>query len=996
MKKMTKVMSVLLVVAMLLTMAACTDPAGNSSSTAPSTTTKPSGNTNDGKVNYTVKVQSAGGMVLENVDIVIRQGDSTVDVGRTDSTGTKTFRLAAGKEYTVELANVPAGYDVRDSYSFNGTGCEIMLVSSVITGEESFTGKKFQLGDIMYDFSFTDHSTYICPECGALNDVQHGMTGDGKYALIEDQLCTECEAELKNAAHPTTTLAETLEEKKMVMLNFWYNGCSWCYKEFPAINTIYGKYADQAEIFALNDYPSQTVAEVAGWRNEMELDFPMGLISNGMGIGSFGGGGWPMTVIIDRYGMIAMAHSGAITSTSTWDQIFKHFTAEDYKQKLVVDYEDIVTQTPVTEVFPGSDVIGETINQGDLTVNYYPASKETDGESWEYIWPFVTTTYNGEDCIKASNVGVDTSYSILYADVQMTAGQVLAFDYIVSTDLGNDIVYVIVNGEAIYQMSGFDQNPQWQTCYPMVALEDGTYQVAICYAKDGSGNAGDDTFYIDNMRIVDQSEIQMPTYIPRQAAVEQADGSYKYVEIFYNEADGYYHVGSENGPLLLANLMGYTQLIPDNYIYYLALQKEFVKNGYDYCNDLTPFASYANNATVQGFCPVTQELAEILKVVAEIKGYEGVEEEWLKVCKYYDAYGTNGVQMEDPIKGLAPFSAPEAVLGTWKLNQLTMQWVFTPEDDDLPAGDYNYFYYDRIIMPRGKFYKFTPEVSGAYRFTSHSANSDGVEGWIFLDEDFIDRVPLYTHETEERFSVAEGANLSMIYYMEAGQTYYIDIAFWDVNATGYIPFDVEFLGETYAMFRQASAPFFTYEEGTEFIISGGIDVALGDDGVYYHVVGKDENGNNILGSKVYVDFTEPNRLFGYSVKTLIERGYFDYSKNEQDQEILVYLKNHNYDVEATREYLKNMWGEDYDENAALYKLEEVLAGKYHGAGTDMTDTILAYMAAMEQDQTLVTYGCVEVTEELANILQGLMDKMTFEGVTNSWLKLCYYFDYMGQ
>ena len=159
---------------------------------------------------------------------------------------------------------------------------------------------------------------------------------------------------------------------------------------------------------------------------------------------------------------------------------------------------------------------------------------------------------------------------------------------------------------------------------------------------------------------------------------------------------------------------------------------------------------------------------------------------------------------------------------------------------------------------------------------------------------------------------------------------------------------------------------------------------------------KDENGNNILGSKVYVDFTEPNRLFGYSVKTLIERGYFDYSKNEQDQEILVYLKNHNYDVEATREYLKNMWGEDYDENAALYKLEEVLAGKYHGEGTDMTDTILAYMAAMEQDQTLVTYGCVEVTEELANILQGLMDKMTFEGVTNSWLKLCYYFDYMGQ
>ena len=99
-------------------------------------------------------------------------------------------------------------------------------------------------------------------------------------------------------------------------------------------------------------------------------------------------------------------------------------------------------------------------------------------------------------------------------------------------------------------MYGTDENPRWETCYPWVALEDGVYEVAICYAKDGSNNAGDDTIYIDNMRVVDQSEIQVETFIPRQAAVEQADGTYKYVEVVYNEADGYYHVGSENGPLL--------------------------------------------------------------------------------------------------------------------------------------------------------------------------------------------------------------------------------------------------------------------------------------------------------------------------------------------------------------------------------------------------------------------------------------------------------------
>ena len=38
-------------------------------------------------------------------------------------------------------------------------------------------------------------------------------------------------------------------------------------------------------------------------------------------------------------------------------------------------------------------------------------------------------------------------------------------------------------------------------------------------------------------------------------------------------------------------------------------------------------------------------------------------------------------------------------------------------------------------------------------------------------------------------------------------------------------------------------------------------------------------------------------------------------------------------------------------------------------------------------------GCVAVDARLAEILQLLMDKYTFEGVENSWLKLCYYEQY---
>ena len=40
-------------------------------------------------------------------------------------------------------------------------------------------------------------------------------------------------------------------------------------------------------------------------------------------------------------------------------------------------------------------------------------------------------------------------------------------------------------------------------------------------------------------------------------------------------------------------------------------------------------------------------------------------------------------------------------------------------------------------------------------------------------------------------------------------------------------------------------------------------------------------------------------------------------------------------------------------------------------------------------------GAIVVDEELATILQAIMDKFTFEGVDHSWTKLCYYYKHIG-
>ena len=349
--------------------------------------------------------------------------------------------------------------------------------------------------------------------------------------------------------------------------------------------------------------------------------------------------------------------------------------------------------------------------------------------------------------------------------------------------------------------------------------------------------------------------------------------------------------------------------------------------------------------------------------------------------------------MEDPIKGLAPFSAYKATLGK-NVNS-------------------NYFYYNRVIMPRGLIAKFTPTKSGVYRITSRNESQHGVDGWIF-DEN---RNELLTYVRDERLFNVEG-EVSMVFYMEAGKSYYIDIAFWDPYEVGYIYYDIEFIASSLQHFRLASPGPFTYDSdaaGNEIyhIIHGGIKAVLGSDGIYYH-----DLGNGKKGSKIYADFTGITGIFGspiatvdaynadgtlkkdengnvVKVKGIIDLNGFDFSKTEEDLFILGILKQHDNDKQKTIAYLQELWGEDFDAQAEEYKLDDVLAGRYHGGGKDETAAIKAYLSKIITSGAKTEIGCVVVTAELAEILQKLMDKYTFPGVEQSWLKLCYYYDYLG-
>ncbi len=897
-------------------------------------------------ISYTVSVKTIGGRALEGVTVYVYADSTLSDIvafGDTNADGLATINMKRSNSYVAVLSRVPDGYNVEPYYEFTGGSLNIVLKSEVI--KEDHVPSRYQLGDIMYDFTV--------------------KTSDGKTFTLSEVLSGE------NA-------------KKAVLINFWYSTCSPCISEFPYLQTVADEYADDVAVICLNTYAPDNEDSVKMFKSAQGLTLDMAKMDPAL-YQAFGESGYPTNVMIDKYGTVCLVEVGALPSEKPFRAMFEYFSADDYKQKLFNNIDELTPQQKPIYTQPDSATMGGVLSSGDINATYYPEKNTVDAE---YAWPFVITEKNGVSCVKASNALVDSSYAIMHADVEMKAGDVLSFEYFSSTELGADFLFVLVEGEDIYSISGVGED--WEKCYPFVADEDGTYTVSFIYVKDSYTDAGDDTIYLKNFAITDIDSIDRETYIPRYCAKQDpTTADYEYVDVVLGD-DGYYHVGTKDGPLLLADLMGYTLLSSTDSVYTWAYNGEIVVSGRNYYDAIVTYCSYASNSAVNGMCTVNEELKQLLDVVISVKGFEKDENEWLKLCRYYNAYGTEGKELSDPIAGLAPHSAFDTVVNE------------SAGLDEFP----NTVTYDRIIMPRGLWFEFTPETSGVYRIISNSDSA--VNGWIFN----ANREECLVYDHIERISAIEDPdkilnNVSMVMYFEAGTSYYIDIAFYDVEEYGSIDFKVEYVGESLEIFRAASPTgAFTYEldeDGnlTNKLIAGGIDVVLGDDGYYYEKL-----ADGSCGAPIYVDFSFANGLFDkpiydYSGKgnDLLTLGAFDFSKTEYDLDALYYTGKY------TDAELKELWGSDYDSLYEFYQIADVRAGRFHGTGADKTELIRSYLSKVYHGdvngdldyytEDINLRGCVRMTAELAPVLQALMDKYTFKNVTNSWTKLCYYYEYHG-
>ena len=162
-------------------------------------------------------------------------------------------------------------------------------------------------------------------------------------------------------------------------------------------------------------------------------------------------------------------------------------TEQNKGDKVDVPIAIPVRPAPRTEL--ESDALSDALNAAGQSNTFVSAGS--------YPWRVDSTTYDGRTAAQSGNHNVSSSTSSFSTTVTLSAGDIVSFEYCVSSESNYDKFKFSVNDSVVLTKSGL---VSWNS-YSYQATADGEYTFMWSYAKDSSANGNSDACWVDNVYI---------------------------------------------------------------------------------------------------------------------------------------------------------------------------------------------------------------------------------------------------------------------------------------------------------------------------------------------------------------------------------------------------------------------------------------------------------------------------------------------------------------
>ena len=162
-------------------------------------------------------------------------------------------------------------------------------------------------------------------------------------------------------------------------------------------------------------------------------------------------------------------------------------TEQNKSDKMDVPIAIPVRPAPKTEL--ESDTLSDALNAA--------GQSNTFVSTGSYPWLVDSTTYDGRTAAQSGNHNVSSSTSSFSTTVTLSAGDIVSFEYCVSSESNYDEFEFSVNDSVVLTESGV---VSWNS-YSYQATADGEYTFLWSYTKDSNANGNSDACWVDNVYI---------------------------------------------------------------------------------------------------------------------------------------------------------------------------------------------------------------------------------------------------------------------------------------------------------------------------------------------------------------------------------------------------------------------------------------------------------------------------------------------------------------